>query len=72
MLGKYNLSKVSWVLVLVGAVNWGLVGVGGLLGQNWNVVNLVLGSWQWLELLVYVLVGVAGVLLAVSCKDCKP
>ncbi len=63
-------SKTGWVLVLVGALNWGLVGLGGFLGGNWNVVNLVLGRVSWLENLVYLLVGVAGVMLLVGCK-CK-
>lgn len=67
---------VCWVmmlLVVVGAVNWGLVGLGGFMGGNWNLVNLLLGSVAPLENLVYLLVGLSGLgLLAVHCnnKDC--
>jgi uncharacterized membrane protein YuzA (DUF378 family) len=51
---------VAWLLV-IGGLNWGLVGLAGLLGgdNNWNVVNLLLGSWSALENLVYVVVGLA-------------
>lgn len=56
-----NLQMVAWVLVMVGALNWGLVGLGGFMGGNWNLVNLVLGSWPMLEWLVYVLVGASAV-----------
>ena len=33
---------IAKILVIVGGVNWGLVGLGMLLGgKNWNVVNLI-------------------------------
>lgn len=58
---------VSFALVVVGAVNWGLVGL-----FNFNLVELVFGAVPWLERLIYVLVGVAGVVLIVTHKaDCK-
>ncbi len=68
---------VCWVLVLlvvVGALNWGLVGLGGLMGSDWNVVHLLLGGVSSvLENVVYLLVGLSGLgLLAVHCnnKEC--
>ncbi|MBI2315068.1 DUF378 domain-containing protein [Candidatus Daviesbacteria bacterium] len=45
---------VAWVLV-VGALNWGLVGLLGL-----NVVETVLGAGSLLTRVVYVVVGLAG------------
>jgi uncharacterized membrane protein YuzA (DUF378 family) len=57
---------VEWlgmILVIVGALNWGLVGLGGFMGANWNVVWLLLGNWPMVMNLVYVLVGLAGVWL---------
>ena len=53
---------LACALMIIGALNWGLVGLGWLLGggANWNVVNLVLGQWMWLEAVVYILVGLAG------------
>lgn len=67
-----KLHTIAFILVMVGALNWGLVGLGGFLGGNWNVVNLILGSWPTIEWLVYVLVGVAAVYELVSHKkNCK-
>jgi uncharacterized membrane protein YuzA (DUF378 family) len=68
--GGCTVSLVVKVLLVVGAVNWGLVGVGSLMGSNWNVVNLLLGSWSVVEAIVYILVGVAGVASIFGCK-CK-
>lgn len=54
--------KAAWVLVIVGALNWGLVGLGWLVsGADWNVVHMIVGSWPMLEGLVYLLVGISGV-----------
>lgn len=66
--GKCGTSKIAWILVIIGAVNWGLVGIGGFFGGNWNLVNLLLGNWMWLENIVYTLVGVAGVMSIFGCK----
>ena len=55
------LGWLSLVLVIVGAVNWGLVGIGQFLGANWNLVSIIFGSIPTLEALIYVLVGLAGV-----------
>ena len=49
------LDMASTLLVVIGAVNWGLVGL-----LNMNLVNLLVGSIPSVERLVYVLVGVAG------------
>ena len=39
-----KLHTIAWILIIIGALNWGLVGLGGLLGGNWNVVSMILGS----------------------------
>ncbi len=61
----------KWLLV-IGGINWGLVGVGMLMSaeSSWNVVNMLLGSWPTVESVVYVLVGVAGVMKLFGCR-CK-
>jgi uncharacterized membrane protein YuzA (DUF378 family) len=64
----------SFILVVIGALNWGIVGLGYWFGAgwSWNVVNMILGSWPGVESVVYVLVGLAGlVLLFTHKKDCK-
>lgn len=56
------LSQVSRILVVVGGVNWGLVGLGQLFGgKDWNLVHLLVGMVPTVESLVYVLVGAAAV-----------
>jgi uncharacterized protein len=63
---KRWVELVATLLVVVGAVNWGLVGLGWLVGggANWNVVNMVLGPLgTMVEAVVYVLVGLAGLWL---------
>ena len=59
-----DIKTWAWWLVVVGAVNWGLYGLGMLLGgTGWNVVNMLLGSWPLVENIVYVLVGASGLWL---------
>lgn len=59
-----NLGLVATLLVVVGAVNWGLVGLGALMGySDWNLVQMLLGSWPVVVNLVYVLVGLSGLWL---------
>lgn len=57
--------KVAFVLVLVGALNWGLVG-----GFGFNLVNSLLGSMPMAEKVVYILVGLSAVMMLFVCK-CK-
>ena len=67
-------SKFMKLLIIIGAVNWGLVGLGDLIGgTNLNVVNLILGSWPVVESIVYLLVGIAGLMMIFGChcKKCK-
>ena len=67
-----SLHMVSWILLIVGGLNWLLVGLGGFVGGNWNVVNLILGSWPALEWLVYILVGLSAIYeIATHKKNCR-
>jgi uncharacterized protein len=62
------------LLVVVGGLNWGLVGIGGFMGKDLNVVHMLLGAWPMVENIVYVLVGLAAIVKAVmfftKCKEC--
>ena len=61
------LHMVTFLLTVVGALNWGLVGL-----FNFNLVSALLGSLPMLEKVVYVLVGLSAVHLVVThMKDCK-
>lgn len=63
---------VTWLLIIVGALNWGLVGLGGFLGMNLNVVNLIFGFSSSLEWIVYILVGLSALYeVAVHSKNCR-
>ena len=67
------LCWVVTVLLFVGGLNWGLVGLGGFLGSDLNVVKALLGAWPQVEWLVYVLVGLSALAfgyMALSCKEC--
>lgn len=55
------LDWVTGVLVIVGAVNWGLVGL-----LDYNVVTAVLGDMTIWTRIVYVLVGVSGLYMIYS------
>lgn len=70
---RCSFSKIGWVVVLIGAINWGLTGLGYFFGGNWNIVNLIFGRMMWLEALIYVAVGVAGAWMIVGCRcaNCK-
>lgn len=61
MKGKSVLCLVAFILLVVGGLNWGLVGLGMLIGSNLNVVNMLLGSWPTIEAVVYLLVGLAAI-----------
>lgn len=57
-------EKWGWWLVIIGGINWGLVGLGYFLKTNLNVINLVLGNWPTIENIVYVLVGLCALWIA--------
>ena len=62
-----NLHMLSFALVVVGAINWGLVGL-----MDVNLVTMLFGNSPMLVQAVYVAVGVAGLFLVFShSKDCK-
>ncbi|EPX85186.1 hypothetical protein ruthe_01778 [Rubellimicrobium thermophilum DSM 16684] len=54
------LRWIALILLIVGGLNWGLVGLFGF-----NLVNAIFGAVPLIERLIYVVVGAAAVLLAV-------
>ena len=56
-MAKNALDWIAGILVIIGAVNWGLVGLGGFLSGDWNVVALL---GETIANIVYILVGLAG------------
>ena len=66
--GGCTMSMIGKILLVVGGINWGLVGVGMLMGSDWNVVHMLLGAIPALEAIVYILVGVAAIMKIFGCK----
>lgn len=64
------LHYVAVALLVIGGVNWGLIGL-----LNYNLVTAVFGAMPGLEQIVYILVGVSAVYVAAThftdCKICK-
>ncbi len=60
------LQMVTFALVIVGGLNWGLVGAA-----NVNLVNLLFGTIPMLEKVVYVLVGLSAIYTAYNVMNMK-
>ena len=71
---KTFIGKLAWILLLVGGLNWGLIGLGMFLNTDLNVVKMILGRWPMIEALVYLLVGVAVLMKMMhrKCATCIP
>lgn len=65
-------SKVAKLLLVVGGLNWGLVGVSMLMSkpEAWNLVHMIFGSLPMVEAIVYVVVGVSAIVNIFGCR-CK-
>ena len=65
-----ELHMLTFALVVVGALNWGLVGL-----LDFNLVSVLFGGIPTLERLVYILVGVSAVaeitMHTGGCKWCS-
>lgn len=49
------IDKIALALVIIGAVNWGLIGL-----FNFNLVDTIFGAMSIISRIVYILVGVSG------------
>lgn len=59
--------KVVGILVVIGAINWGLVGIFQM-----NLVATLLGEMTTAARVVYGVIGVAGVLAVLALFKCCP
>jgi uncharacterized protein len=55
-----GLRLAAYVLVIIGALNWGLIGFFGF-----NLVKAIFGGMIGLENIIYMLVGISGALLLI-------
>ncbi|MFR8074411.1 MAG: DUF378 domain-containing protein [Lachnospiraceae bacterium] len=53
-----GLDYTALTLVIIGAINWGLIGLFRL-----DLVSLLFGNMTWLSRVVYTLVGISGIYL---------
>ncbi len=49
------MNILAWILVVIGAINWGLVGF-----FNFNLVDAIFGTGSIVARIIYALVGLAG------------
>lgn len=49
------IDKIALVLIIIGAINWGLVGI-----FNFNLVDTLFGVMSWFSRVIYILVGISG------------
>ncbi|HEX9007973.1 MAG TPA: DUF378 domain-containing protein [Patescibacteria group bacterium] len=58
------LHAIAKALVLIGAINWGLVGL-----FNFNLVTAIFGSVPMVEQWIYILVGLSGLWILFTHKS---
>lgn len=49
------IDKIALALVIIGAINWGLIGI-----FNFNLVDTIFGAMSILSRIIYILVGISG------------
>jgi hypothetical protein len=66
-------KKIAKILLIIGGLNWGLVGIGMLFNMDWNIVHLIFGFSPVIEAIIYILVGAAAVMkiFGCCCHKCK-
>ena len=50
------IDKIALLLVIIGAINWGLIGI-----FNFNLVSTLFGDMSIISRIVYILVGISGI-----------
>ena len=53
-----GLDYTALTLVIIGAVNWGLIGI-----FKRDLVNLIFGNMTWMSRVIYTLIGISGLYL---------
>ncbi len=51
------IQKIALVLTIIGALNWGSVGL-----FNYNVVDGICGVASFLSMFIYIIIGIAGII----------
>ncbi|MGN0398938.1 MAG: DUF378 domain-containing protein [Blautia sp.] len=53
-----GLDYTALVITVIGAVNWGLIGL-----FRFNLVSFLFGDMSWISRIVYIIVGICGLYL---------
>jgi uncharacterized protein len=65
-----KLHLLTFPLIIVGALNWGLVGL-----FDFNLVSAIVGTWPAVEKIIYILVGLSAfyelAMHKTFCKNCR-
>ena len=48
--------KIALVLIIIGAINWGLIGI-----FKFNLVDTIFGTMSVISRIIYTLVGISGI-----------
>ena len=51
-----NLKMISMIILIIGGLNWGLVGL-----FNFDLVATIFGEMSWISRLVYIVVGLCAI-----------
>lgn len=49
------IDKIVLILIVIGAINWGLIGL-----FNFNLVSTIFGNMSLISRIIYILVGISG------------
>ncbi len=65
-----SIQSISQILLIIGGINWGLVGLLDI-----NLVSALFGDMTSLSRVIYTIVGLAGIYALMDmcnmCKSCK-
>jgi len=56
-----GIQKIALVFTIIGALNWGLIGI-----FDFNLVTALFGELTMLSRIVYIIVGIAGIINIVT------
>lgn len=62
---KSVIDWIAWILVIIGAINWGLIGF-----FNFNLVSFIFGDMSMISRIIYAVVGLAGLWAIYTCSRC--
>ena len=60
------LTQIAWVLVIIGGLNWGLIGI-----FDWNLVGSLFGVAGLISRLIYTFVGISAIWLIIDLLTAK-